>query len=105
MGRGADACGPPGRERFSAPLQTDPGRAASLAGSAGQRCNRDEPVPVIRHRASPTNLDRDRNPIMSWNEITVLVEKAKTGDRAAYGELVARFQNSVYAMALSRVRD
>ena len=42
---------------------------------------------------------------MSWNEITVLVEKAKTGDRAAYGELVVRFQNSVYAMALSRVRD
>ena len=42
---------------------------------------------------------------MSWNEITVLVEKAKTGDRAAYVELVVRFQNSVYAMALSRVRD
>ena len=42
---------------------------------------------------------------MSWNEITVLVDKAKTGDREAYGELVVRFQNSVYAMALSRVRD
>ncbi|HSQ58187.1 MAG TPA: sigma-70 family RNA polymerase sigma factor, partial [Gemmata sp.] len=42
---------------------------------------------------------------MSWNEITVLVEKAKTGDRAAYGELVVRFQNSVFAMALARVRD
>src|SRR5919199_540931 len=42
---------------------------------------------------------------MSWNEITVLVERAKTGDREAYGELVSRFQNSVYAMALSRVRD
>ena len=42
---------------------------------------------------------------MSWNEITVLVEKAKTGDREAYGELVVRFQNSVYAMALTRVRD
>ena len=26
---------------------------------------------------------------MSWNEITVLVERAKTGDREAYGELVA----------------
>ena len=34
-----------------------------------------------------------------------LVEKAKTGDREAYGELVVRFQNSVYAMALGRVRD
>jgi RNA polymerase sigma-70 factor (ECF subfamily) len=42
---------------------------------------------------------------MSWTEITVLVEKAKTGDREAYGELVTRFQSSVYAMALSRVRD
>lgn len=42
---------------------------------------------------------------MSWNEITVLVERAQTGDREAYGELVVRFQNSVYAMALSRVRD
>src|SRR6185436_972527 len=47
----------------------------------------------------------DRNPIMSWNEITVLVDRAKTGDREAYGELVTRFQNSVYAMALSRVRN
>ncbi|HYH66868.1 MAG TPA: sigma-70 family RNA polymerase sigma factor [Urbifossiella sp.] len=42
---------------------------------------------------------------MSWNEITVLVEQAKTGDRAAYGELVTRFQGSVYAMALARVRN
>jgi RNA polymerase sigma-70 factor, ECF subfamily len=42
---------------------------------------------------------------MSWNEITILVDRAKTGDREAYGELVVRFQNSVYAMALSRVRD
>jgi RNA polymerase sigma-70 factor, ECF subfamily len=42
---------------------------------------------------------------MSWNEITVLVDRAKNGDREAYGELVIRFQNSVYAMALSRVRD
>src|SRR3954454_22707684 len=41
---------------------------------------------------------------MSWTEITVLVERAKTGDREAYGELVTRFQSSVYAMALSRVR-
>jgi RNA polymerase sigma-70 factor, ECF subfamily len=42
---------------------------------------------------------------MSWTEITVLVDKAKTGDRDAYGELVTRFQSSVYAMALARVRD
>jgi RNA polymerase sigma-70 factor (ECF subfamily) len=42
---------------------------------------------------------------MSWTEITVLVERAKVGDREAYGELVVRFQSSVYAMALARVRD
>ena len=42
---------------------------------------------------------------MSWTEITILVDKAKTGDREAYGELVTRFQSSVYAMALSRVRN
>jgi len=42
---------------------------------------------------------------MCWNEITVLVDRAKLGDRAAYGELVTRFQGSVYAMALTRVHD
>jgi RNA polymerase sigma-70 factor (ECF subfamily) len=42
---------------------------------------------------------------MSWTEISVLVDKAKAGDRAAFGELVVRFQNSVYAMALARVRN
>ena len=42
---------------------------------------------------------------MSWTEITVLVDRAKTGDRGAYGELVTRFQNSVYAMALARTRQ
>jgi RNA polymerase sigma-70 factor (ECF subfamily) len=42
---------------------------------------------------------------MSWNEITILVEKAQMGDRAAYGELVERFQNAVYAIALTRVHD
>jgi RNA polymerase sigma-70 factor (ECF subfamily) len=42
---------------------------------------------------------------MSWSEITILVDRAKLGDRAAYGELVTRFQTSVYAMALARVRD
>src|SRR5437867_6987340 len=42
---------------------------------------------------------------MSWTEITLLVERAKVGDREAYGELVTRFQSSVYAMALARVRN
>lgn len=42
---------------------------------------------------------------MCWDEVTILVDKAKLGDRAAYGELVTRFQGSVYGMALARVRD
>ena len=42
---------------------------------------------------------------MSWEEVTILVERAQAGDRAAYGELVRRFQGAVYAMALTRVHD
>ncbi|MFL5338846.1 MAG: sigma-70 family RNA polymerase sigma factor, partial [Gemmataceae bacterium] len=46
-----------------------------------------------------------RETVMSWEEITVLVEQAQSGDRRAYGELVKRFQNAVYAIALGRVHD
>jgi RNA polymerase sigma-70 factor (ECF subfamily) len=42
---------------------------------------------------------------MTWNEIFDLVERARGGDRAAYGELVTRFQPSVYALALARLRN
>jgi RNA polymerase sigma-70 factor (ECF subfamily) len=42
---------------------------------------------------------------MAWNEIKNLVERAQLGDRAAYGELVERFQPTVYAVALSRLRN
>lgn len=42
---------------------------------------------------------------MSWEEVELLVLQAQGGDRAAYGELVARFQNAVYAIALTRVHD
>jgi RNA polymerase sigma-70 factor (ECF subfamily) len=42
---------------------------------------------------------------MTWNEITDLVLKAQTGDREAYGELVERFQPTVYAVALARLRN
>lgn len=42
---------------------------------------------------------------MSWTEIIPLVERAQGGDREAFGELVGRFQGSVYGMALARVRD
>jgi len=43
--------------------------------------------------------------MLSWNEILVLVQKAKAGDRAAYGELVARFEPAVYGVALARLRN
>jgi RNA polymerase sigma-70 factor (ECF subfamily) len=42
---------------------------------------------------------------MSWTEITELVLRAQEGDRAAYGVLVERFQPTVYAVALARLRN
>jgi RNA polymerase sigma-70 factor (ECF subfamily) len=42
---------------------------------------------------------------MTTNEIIELVTKAQTGDRIAYGELVERFQPTVYAVALARMRN
>jgi RNA polymerase sigma-70 factor (ECF subfamily) len=42
---------------------------------------------------------------MTWIEILPLVERARAGDRAAYGELVTRFQPAVFAIALGRLRD
>ena len=42
---------------------------------------------------------------MSWNESTELVLRAQAGDRGAYGELVERFQPTVYAVALARLRN
>ncbi len=42
---------------------------------------------------------------MSWTEIEILVDRAKTGDRDAFGELVVRFERTVYCMALKHVRN
>ena len=42
---------------------------------------------------------------MIGNEVTELVLRARAGDRAAYGELVERFQPTVYAVALARLRN
>src|SRR6516165_5301701 len=42
---------------------------------------------------------------MIWNEITNVVERARDGDRSAYGELVERFQPTVYALALARLHN
>jgi len=39
------------------------------------------------------------------SEIKELVERAQRGDRGAYGELVERFQPTVYAIALARLRN
>jgi RNA polymerase sigma-70 factor (ECF subfamily) len=42
---------------------------------------------------------------MIWDEITELVERARAGDRTAFGALVERFQGTVYAIALTRLRN
>ncbi|MBI3409355.1 MAG: sigma-70 family RNA polymerase sigma factor [Planctomycetes bacterium] len=42
---------------------------------------------------------------MTWDEIILLIVRAQTGDRIAFGDLVERFQPAVYAVALARLRD
>jgi RNA polymerase sigma-70 factor (ECF subfamily) len=42
---------------------------------------------------------------MTCDQIEELVEQARAGDRVAYGELVERFQPTVYAIALARLRN
>lgn len=42
---------------------------------------------------------------MTWDEILILIEQARTGDRQAYGRLVERFFPAVHAVALARLRD
>jgi len=42
---------------------------------------------------------------MSWTEVTILVHRAQAGDRAAFGEIVNRFEGMVKAYALSKVRQ
>jgi RNA polymerase sigma-70 factor (ECF subfamily) len=42
---------------------------------------------------------------MAWNDISKIVERARTGDRSAYGELIVRFQGTVYAVALARLHN
>src|SRR5712692_5636058 len=39
------------------------------------------------------------------SEILQLVLRAREGDRAAFGELVERFQPTVYAISLARLRN
>ncbi len=42
---------------------------------------------------------------MTEQELITVVLQARDGDRAAYGELVERFQSTVYAVALARLRN
>jgi|SRR5581483_5533127 len=42
---------------------------------------------------------------MIVNELLQLIERARAGDRSAYGELVTRFQPAVYGLAMARLRN
>jgi RNA polymerase sigma-70 factor, ECF subfamily len=42
---------------------------------------------------------------MTEQELMTVVLRARDGDREAYGELVERFQSTVYAVALARLRN
>ena len=42
---------------------------------------------------------------MNWEEITELVLKAQAGCHDAFSELVEKFQPTVYAVALARLRN
>jgi RNA polymerase sigma-70 factor (ECF subfamily) len=42
---------------------------------------------------------------MNGDEIKEVVERARAGDRQAFGLLIERFQATVYAIALSRLRN
>ena len=51
-------------------------------------------------------MDREGlTPNMTATEIIELVGRAQAGDRSAYGELAERFQPTVYAVALARLRN
>lgn len=42
---------------------------------------------------------------MTWEEILKQIERARAGDRQAFGQLVERFTPAVHAVALARLRD
>src|SRR5262249_62214979 len=50
-------------------------------------------------------LDRNERPPVMEQELLALVLRARGGDRDAYGELVRRFESTVYAVALARLRN
>jgi RNA polymerase sigma-70 factor (ECF subfamily) len=42
---------------------------------------------------------------MTWDEILILIERARIGDAFAFSELVQRFQPAVFAVAVARLRN
>jgi RNA polymerase sigma-70 factor, ECF subfamily len=42
---------------------------------------------------------------LTWEEILILIDRARAGDASAFGELVQRFQPAVFAVALARLRN
>jgi RNA polymerase sigma-70 factor (ECF subfamily) len=42
---------------------------------------------------------------MAWDEIVTLVERARTGDRAAYSDLFERFKAAVFAVAMAKLHN
>jgi RNA polymerase sigma-70 factor, ECF subfamily len=76
------------------------------------------PLPLIRGGATPNDAPQTGFPItlksrigtwkstiMSWAEITILVDRAKTGDQDAFGELFVRFRQNVFVMAMAKMRN
>ena len=58
--------------------------------------------------AEETNEDKKMNAINTYTELLTtadLVRAAQAGDRNAFGELFERFQPTVYAIAMRRLRD
>ncbi len=42
---------------------------------------------------------------MTWNEISILIDRARGGDREAFGDLMISFKPAVFAVAMARLRD
>ena len=64
-----------------------------------------ETVSIRWHNETFKNEIRDEVMNEAWIEVERLVRLAQSGDREAFGELVLRFQGSVFAVARRRHRD
>src|SRR5262249_22589650 len=102
---------PPVRVLSPSPRSPSPRGAPRGRGAIAKRGSARASPPIRGGAGLPRRCCRNSSPgsrrvdgTMSWNEITELVERARAGDRVAYGELAERFQPTVYAVALSRLR-